>query len=70
MGRKFAGDPNAWKISEGKLYLNLNKEVQETWLADVPGFVKGADNNWPIIRSVADSDLEAAAPAGITLGAQ
>lgn len=70
MGRKFSGDPNAWKIVDGTLYLNLNKNVQEQWVANVPGFVKGADNNWPIIRSVADADLEANAPVGITLGAQ
>ena len=70
MGRKFSGDPNAWKIVDGTLYLNLNKKVQKRWVANVPGFVKGAENNWPIIRTVADADLEANAPAGITLGAQ
>ena len=70
MGRKFDGDPNAWKIVDGKLYLNLNADVQKRWLSNVPGFVKGADNNWPKIESVADKQLEAAPPAGVTLGAQ
>lgn len=70
MGRKFDGDPTAWAIVDGKLYLNLNKDVQAKWKEDVPGFIKGAENNWPLIRHVADTELEAAPPAGVTLGAQ
>lgn len=70
MGRKFDGDPNAWAIVDNKLYLNLNKEIQARWKENVPGFIKGAENNWPLIRSVADASLEAAPPAGVTLGAQ
>ena len=69
MGRKFDGDPNAWKVVDNKLYLNLNKKVQERWLKDVPGFVRGADNNWPIIRSIGDGNLETSPPAGLTQGA-
>ena len=69
MGRKFDGDPNAWKIVNDKLYLNLNKKVQAIWLKDVPGFIRGASNNWPIIRSVSDASLEASPPAGLTQGA-
>ncbi len=70
MGRKFDGDPNAWAIVDDKLYLNLNQKVQERWKENVPGFIKGADNNWPLIRSVADSSLEASSPTGVTIGAQ
>ena len=70
MGRKFDGDPTAWAIVGDKLYLNLNRDVQAKWRENVPGFLKGANNNWPIIRSIADTQLEASAPAGVTLGAQ
>ena len=70
MGRKFDGDPNAWAIVDGKLYLNLNKNIQARWKENVPGFVRGANNNWPLIRSIADAQLEASAPEGVTLGAQ
>ena len=70
MGRKFDGDPNAWAVVDGKLYLNLNKDIQARWKKDVPGFIRGAENNWPLIRSVADASLEASAPAGVTIGAQ
>ena len=70
MGRKFDGDPSAWAVVDGKLYLNLNKNIQARWKKDVPGFIRGAENNWPLIRSVADASLEASSPAGVTIGAQ
>jgi len=70
MGRKFDGDPTAWAIVDGKLYLNLNKDVQAKWKQNVPGYLRGAENNWPLIRSLADATLEASPPAGVTLGAQ
>ena len=40
-------DPQAWKIVEGKLYLNYNKEIQAKWEQDIPGNIKKADQNWP-----------------------
>lgn len=30
MGKKFETDPLAWKVEDGKLYLNLDKSVQKT----------------------------------------
>lgn len=70
MGRKFPGDPEQWTIENGTLYVNLNAKIKERWSANIPGFIKGADNNWPLIRSVPDADLEAGAgPDGVTQGA-
>ncbi|MEM6986685.1 MAG: YHS domain-containing (seleno)protein [Pseudomonadota bacterium] len=69
MGRKFDIDPEAFKVVDNKLYLNLNKKVQKRWLSDVPGFIKGADNNWAIIETIADSELENNPPEGLTAGA-
>jgi YHS domain-containing protein len=40
-------DPEAWAIVDGKLYLNLNKDVQTIWNKDRPGYIKKADQNWP-----------------------
>jgi YHS domain-containing protein len=40
-------DPEAWKIVDGKLYLNYNKSVQQTWEGDIPGNIAAADGNWP-----------------------
>ena len=39
-------DPTAFRIVEGKLYLNLSPAVQTRWLADVPGLITRANQNW------------------------
>jgi YHS domain-containing protein len=46
-GRTASIDPDAWKIVEGKLYLNYSKGVQKKWEQDVPGNIVKADRNWP-----------------------
>ena len=40
-------DPTAWKIVDGKLYLNYNDKVQSRWQKDIPGNIAKADQNWP-----------------------
>ena len=40
-------DPNAWKIVNGKLYLNVNLDTQKRWEKDIPGNIQKADQNWP-----------------------
>ena len=40
-------DPEAWRIVEGKLYLNYSKGVQQKWVQDVPGNIIKAKQNWP-----------------------
>lgn len=40
-------DPDAWKIYEGKLYLNFNKDVQAQWVRDIPGNIAKANRHWP-----------------------
>ena len=44
-------DPDAWRVADGKLYLNYSKSVQENWAKDVPGNVAKADANWPGIMA-------------------
>lgn len=41
------GDPNAWKIVDGKLYLNYNRSVQRTWAKNTSKNIAKADANWP-----------------------
>jgi YHS domain-containing protein len=41
------GDPLAWKIVNGKLYLNYDLNVQKRWAADIPGNIAKGDHNWP-----------------------
>jgi len=40
-------DPEAWKIVDGKLYLNYSKSVQTTWERDIAGNIRAGDANWP-----------------------
>ncbi|HYG53714.1 MAG TPA: YHS domain-containing (seleno)protein [Burkholderiales bacterium] len=42
-------DPAAWRVVDGKLYLNYSKGVQRDWDKDVPGYVRKADANWPSV---------------------
>ena len=55
--KKFVGDPNVWKIVDGRLYLNLDRKIQGIWLQDVPGNIKKAEANWAGIRDKAPADL-------------
>ena len=40
-------DPLAWKIVDGRLYLNYNAGAQKEWEKDVPGNIRKGDANWP-----------------------
>ncbi len=40
------GDPNVYKLVDGKLYLNVNKQVQQMWFKDIPGFIAKANAAW------------------------
>jgi YHS domain-containing protein len=47
-------DPDAWKIDNGKLYLNYNSAVQWGWQKDVSGNVAKGDKNWPALAKDKD----------------
>lgn len=40
-------DPTAWKVVDGKLYLNVSPQIQARWERDIPGHIAQADANWP-----------------------
>ena len=40
-------DPQAWKIEDGRLFLNYSLDVQKKWATDIPGNIAKADANWP-----------------------
>jgi len=46
-GRLVAGNPRHWAIEDGRLFLNYNAQVHETWLAKKSRFIAQADANWP-----------------------
>lgn len=57
VNKKFISDPTVWKIVDGKLYMNLSRQVYDMWIKDTAGNIKKADANWPQIRSKAASEL-------------
>lgn len=50
-------EPDAWSVVDGKLYLNYDRNVQASWVKDIPGYIRKADANWPAV-----------APSSKTLG--
>lgn len=49
-GHKVNVDPEAFRVVDGRLYLNYSKGVQQKWLADVHGNIAKAEANWPKLR--------------------
>ena len=56
-GKKFDVDGKAFKIVNGKLYVNKNLDVYNTWKKDIPGNIKKADAEWPKVKDIAPSKL-------------
>ena len=38
--------PEAWKIVDGKLYLNYSRGIQSTWERRLAGYIADGDRNW------------------------
>jgi YHS domain-containing protein len=49
-GHKVKIDPDAWRIVDGRLYLNYSKGVQRQWLEDIAGFIATAERKWVELR--------------------
>ncbi len=45
-GGKVPGNPTLWRIVDGKLYLNITKNVVGFWEEDIPGNLKKSTANW------------------------
>lgn len=45
------GDPEVWRIFDGRLFLNATQGVNRRWLRDVEGFIQQADANWPSLSA-------------------
>jgi len=57
VAKKFHGDPEVWRIVDGTLYFNLDRDIQKLWVKDIPGNIKKAEANWPQIKDKSPSDL-------------
>ena len=44
-----SGDPEQWKIVDGKLYLNFNARAKELWEADQAAAIERGNANWPTV---------------------
>ena len=42
--------PSAWKIVDGKLYLNNGWVAEKLWKLNIPENIEKADKNWPKIQ--------------------
>lgn len=49
-GYKAKTDPDAWTIVNGKLYLNYNAAVKNTWSRDMENYIKKSDAAWLLIK--------------------
>jgi len=44
------GNATVFKVVDGKLYLNVDRDVASRWERDIPGFIRAGDANWPGLR--------------------
>lgn len=44
-------EPEAWSIVDGRLYLNYDLGVRETWLGRTKTYIARADASWPRLSS-------------------
>ncbi|HYX02484.1 MAG TPA: YHS domain-containing (seleno)protein [Reyranella sp.] len=50
-GKQGNGDPQAWSVRNGKLYLTVNPQVNQRFIADGDTFVSKADDWWKRLYS-------------------
>ena len=58
VGAKFDGNPTLWRIVDGRLYFNLNEDIQKTWQKNVAANIDKADRNWAEISSKTPAELK------------
>ena len=44
-------DPEAWRIVDGRLYLNYSPRIQRKWEADQEALIAAAEDNWPRLQA-------------------
>ena len=56
-GKKLDGDPEIFRILDGKLYVFVNQQAVEVWDKDPAGTLAKANANWPVIRDKTPESL-------------
>jgi len=60
-GYKVSTQPDQWAVVDGKLYLNYNAGVMQTWDKDRAFYIEKADTNWrTLVEEPYESDAAAA----------
>lgn len=47
VNNKVPGNPNLWRIVDGKLYLNITENIADRWQKDILGNLTRSEGNWP-----------------------
>ena len=55
--KKLDGDPNVWRVADGKLFVYVNEGAKAKFIEDIPAHTVAADGNWPRIKDKAPKDL-------------
>lgn len=50
VGKKIDGDPLAYTVANGTLFLNVNNSVKRMWSKDIPGNEVKARKNWAAVQ--------------------
>lgn len=68
-GYKAPASPNAWRIVNGRLYLNYSFDIQAKWSSRTPTQIRSGEANWRRIdnQPAATGDAEDYAPASAPL---
>ena len=51
-GYKVKTEADAFKVVDGKLYLNYNRKVLDMWTQDEAGYIARANKNWPEVSKM------------------
>ena len=51
-GTKLTGDPTAWTIVNGKLYVNSSTHWRDEWRKDTAANISRADVNWATVKNM------------------
>lgn len=57
LGKKLDVEPDVWQVVDGKLYLNVNRDVAVKMNEDLAGNLTKAEANWPAIKDKAPKSL-------------
>ncbi len=57
LGKKLDGDPEVFRLVDGKLYLNVSRDAQKKWSEDTSTNISNANSKWPAISAKAPKDI-------------